>query len=98
MYNDDPIFTAYDYPIGGKLVVGKAVFDASYGSILHSDPEARHLIKTRLVQQMATFMLENKLVEFTQMKDPSTYDTVVIARAYLAPDEQVKILRVARKI
>lgn len=95
---NEPIFTAHDYAIGGKLVVGKATFDENYSVLLNNDVEARHLIKTRLTQQLATYMLENNLVEFTQMEDPLTFRKTVVVRAYVAPNDQVKILRSAKKL
>jgi hypothetical protein len=39
-------------------------------------------------------MISNGLVEFTQMHDNITFDTIVKARCYLAPNDQVKILRI----
>jgi hypothetical protein len=43
-------------------------------------------------------MIENKLVEFTQSDSMVDGSKRIAIRAYLAPDEQVKILRVANKI
>ena len=91
-------FTTHDYAIGGKLVVGKCSLDESYSQLMATDVEARHMVKTRLVQQLATYMLENNLVEFTQLQDPITFTKTIAVRAYLAPNDQVKILRLANKI
>ena len=96
--NDDAIFTTHDYIIGGKLVVGKATFDHVFGQQMNTDAEFRHVIKTRLVQQLATYMLENNLVEFMQQDDPVTLSKTVAVRAYIAPNDQVKILRLANKV
>jgi hypothetical protein len=95
---NEPIFTAHDYAIGGKLIQGKVVLDASYEELMNTDHEARMRVKTALVQQLAEYMLENKLVEFTQATEPASYRKIVYVRAYVAPDDQVKILRVANKI
>lgn len=94
----DPTFTTYDYLIGGKLVVGRAILDESYVQLMKTDIEAKQKVKMDLIQQMATFMLENNLVEFTQHDDPLTFRKAVTVRAYIAPDDQVKILRLANKI
>jgi hypothetical protein len=92
-------FKTYDYLIGGKLVVGKAVMTDSYVQMINDlDHEARMQLKYKLANEMATYMVENNLVEFTQMDDPLTFNKTVMARAYLAPSEQVKILRLANKI
>lgn len=95
---NDPIFNTYDYAIGGKLVVGRAILEESFAQMLSGDQEARQKLKEQLIHQMATFILENNLVEFTQHDDPLTFRKHVMVRAYLAPNDQVKILRLANKI
>ena len=97
-YDKEPIFSTYDYTIGGKLVVGRATFDETFSQLMHSDTEARQRIKQSLVQQMASYMLENNLVEFTQQQNPMDFTTTVLVRAYIAPNDQVKILRLANKV
>jgi len=98
MLSKDPLFTTYDYTIGGKMVVGKVILDDSYSELVNTDHEARMRVKQELIHQMATFILENNLVEFTQFVDPITFRKHVAVRAYLAPNDEVKILRVANKI
>ena len=97
--DDDFTFQTYDYAIGGKMVVGKTVISESFRMMLEDgDGEAIHKFKSTLIHQMAEFMLENNLVEFTYQDDPITLNRNVSVRAYLAPNDQVKILRVANKI
>jgi len=92
-------FQTYDYIIGGKLVVAKAVLSDSYVQMVNGlDQEARLQLKYKLATDMATYMVQNNLVEFTQQDNPYTLDKTVMVRAYLAPSEQVKILRLANKI
>jgi hypothetical protein len=95
---NEPEFQTYDYVIGGKLVVGRAVMEDEYAELMKTDFDARDRIKTKLIHDMAQYILENNLVEFTQMKDPITYKTQIAVRAYLAPNDQVKILRLANKV
>lgn len=95
---NDPIFQTHDYIIGGKLVVGKAVMEDSFAQLANTDHEARMQLKKKLVMDMAQYMLENNLVEFTQQDDPMTLRKTVYVRAYIAPNDQVKILRLANKI
>jgi hypothetical protein len=97
MYQE-PDFKTYDYTIGGKLVVGRAVIDETYQQLMVSDQEARQRVKERLVSDMAQHMLENNLVEFMQQRNPMDLTTTVVVRAYIAPNDQVKILRLANKI
>jgi len=47
---------------------------------------------------MAEFILENNLVEFTYQDNPIDMSRSIHVRAYLAPNDQVKILRLANKI
>ena len=101
---NDPKFETYDYAIGGKMVVGRAVMEQSFLELMQNgDHDAKQNIKKTLIMQMAEYMLENNLVEFTHQKgfpNPHTFQeqTVVMVRAYLAPNDQVKILRLANKI
>jgi hypothetical protein len=61
----------------------------SYGS----EHEFKQYLKTTMAHQMCEYMISNGLVEFTQMRDNKTYDTLVKARCYLAPSDQIKTLR-----
>ena len=94
-----PEFNVYDYPIGGKMVVGKTIISEAFKELIENgDPTAKKEIKSRLVYQMAEYMLEHKLVEFTQYDDPISGSKHIAIRAYLSPDAQIKILRTANKI
>ena len=95
---NEPIFTTHDYIIGGKLVVGRAVLEDTFAELLGRDVDAAKRIKQKLANDIAMFMLENQLLEFTQYKDPIEYKTHVAVRAYIAPNDQVKILRLANKV
>ena len=95
---NEPIFTTHDYIIGGKLVVGRAVLEDTFAELLGRDVDAAKRIKQKLANDIAMFMLENQLLEFTQFKDPIVYKTHVAVRAYIAPNDQVKILRLANKV
>jgi len=95
---NEPIFTTHDYIIGGKLVVGRASMDETFAEILGKDIDAKKRLKEKLVHDLATYMLENQLVEFTQKDDPMTFSKTIMVRAYLAPNDQVKILRLSNKI
>ena len=92
-------FNTYDYAIGGKMVVGKSVISADYADMIRDgDMDAKLAVKRDLINQLTKYMLENNLVEFTSWDEPVTGTKHVAVRAYLAPDDQVKILRVAKKI
>jgi hypothetical protein len=94
----DVDFKTYDYIIGGKMVVGRATLEESYAQMMLSDDDARMNVKKKLISDMAQYILENNLVEFTQQDDPMTMCKNIYIRVYLAPNDQVKILRLANKI
>ena len=98
MFKGEPDFTTHDYVIGGKMVVGRATLDESYNHLMKTDFEARDRVKQKLIMDMAQFILENNLVEFTQYDDPIDFRKHIAVRAYLAPNDQVKILRLANKV
>ena len=98
MYNKEPEFTTHDYIIGGKMVVGRALLDESFSQLMNNDHEARMMVKKKLIMDMAEYILDNDLVEFTQMDDPMTFRKQIAVRAYLAPNDQVKVLRLANKV
>jgi hypothetical protein len=98
MFRSEPDFQTHDYVIGGKMVVGRATLDDSYSELMRTDFEARDRVKHKLIHDMAQFILENNLVEFTQYDDPIDFRKHIAVRAYLAPNDQVKILRLANKV
>lgn len=94
-----PEFQSYDYTIGGKMIVGRAEMTEDFRMMIEDgDATAIMQIKEKLTRDMVHFMLENKLVEFTHHDDPITFRRQLAIRAYLAPNDQVKILRLANKI
>jgi hypothetical protein len=95
----NPLFQSYDYAIGGKMVVGRATMTDHYRMLMEDgDADAKQNIKRELIMQMADYMLQNNLVEFTYQDNPMDMSRTIAVRAYLAPNEQVKILRLANKI
>ena len=51
------------------------------------------IIKEKLVQQLADDILANKLVSFTKIDNMFQDSSTFLARAYLVPDEAVRILK-----
>lgn len=96
---NETTFTSHDYIIGGKMVVGRAIMTDHYRMLLENgDAEAKKNIKRELIMQMAEYMLEKNLVEFTYQDNPMDMSRTIAVRAYLAPNDQVKILRLANKV
>ena len=95
----DPTFTSWEYAIGGKMIVGRAEMDESFRMIVeHGPQQAVMMIKEKLTRDMVHFIMENKLVEFTHHDDPITLRRQLAVRAYLAPNDQVRILRLAKQL
>lgn len=95
----DPNFETYDYAIGGKMVVGRAEMIDSFKQMMEDgDKTAIMEVKEKLARDMVLHMIKNQLVEFTHRDDPITMRRQLMIRAYLAPSEQVKILRLAKQI
>ena len=70
----DPIFQSHDYAIGGKMVVGRAEMDEAFREMMdNGDKTAIMQVKEKLTRDMVSFMIENKLVEFTHHDDPITF-------------------------
>ena len=92
-------FNTYDYPIGGKMVVGKVQMTEEF-KVMMDDGDATAImqVKEKLTRDMVHFIMENKLVEFTQYDDPILSKKHVAIRAYLAPSDQVKILRLSKQL
>lgn len=98
MFTSEPDFMTHDYAIGGKLVVGRTVLEETFAELMGRDVNAAKQVKQKLAHEIATYMLENQLLEFTQYKDPILFQTHIMVRAYIAPNDQVKILRLANKV
>ena len=88
---EDFKFTYKDIPIGGKLVRG--TIRVPEHKMMYAGHEFKQYLKNSMATQLVEYMISNGLVEFTQMRDNITTDTLVNARCYLAPNDEVKILR-----
>lgn len=86
-------FTSYEYPIGGKLLKCSTEVTAQQIISFGGEPAFNDYIKLQMSKDIANYMLNNRLIEFTRMKNPETVSTRITARCYLVPDDQIKILR-----
>lgn len=96
---NQPQFDTFDYAIGGKLVVAKTTVTEAVKELMQDgDPGAIHHIKSELIHQLADYMLSKQLVEFTHWDDPISYNRTIAVRAYLAPNDQIKVIRTTHKV
>ena len=82
-----------DYTIGGKMLSTRLVVKDIEQMHFQSNEEYKAAIKNKLAHNIAQFMVEKGLIEFTHLPQPYEGSTIIHARCYVVPDEQVKILR-----
>lgn len=94
----EPIkFDYEELAIGGKMVIGSHVVSAETLMRIQSEAEYAKYVKEHLAHKLAECMIENKLLEFTTGEDPVNQTKMIRVRGYLAPDSQVKLLRVHKQ-
>lgn len=90
---EDFKFTYKDVAIGGKMVRGFIRVSDQKMATMNTDYAFKEYLRMSMATQLAEYMISNGLVEFTQMRDNASFDIIINARCYLAPNDQVKILR-----
>ena len=96
--NQRPVITDIDvkykdYAIGGKMITAKVVVSDDVMRNKFSDEMARQAMRRALVEEIVSEMLQQKMVEITQYTNPIDFSSTIAARAYVAPNETVKLLR-----
>lgn len=86
-----------DLAIGGKMIIGSHVVSAETLMRIQSEAEYSQYVKENLARKLAEAMIENKLLEFTTGEDPINQTKMVRVRGYMAPDSQVKLLRIHKQ-
>lgn len=89
----------YDYEewaIGGKLLSVSHTLGLTDSIKFKSDDDFKNFVKNEIVKSLTEYMIQQKLVEVTFKQDPAMYTMTIHARAYVAPDSQVQILRQAK--
>ena len=88
--------TQYEHPIQGQMFM--VSFTAS-DKLMFDTPEDvwKQEVKKRLAMDLAEKMLEEGVIEFTQIQDPAWGHKTIRARCYLVPDNQVRILKTLYK-
>ena len=76
--------------IQGEMLVVSLEFDQDAVTMIGKDA-----VKRQLAEKLAAGIVEHKMVEFTQMTDPINFKTIVKARIFLVPSDDVQLLRKA---
>ena len=86
----------YEHPIQGQMFM---VSFTATEHLMFNTPEDvwKQEVKKRLAMDLAEKMLEDGVIEFTQMQDSASVHKTIRARCYLVPDNQVRILRTLYK-
>jgi len=95
LFDEDVTFETEDHVIGGTMITAKIEHD-DLAHMKMDDEQWRIHIRYKLANQLALVMLESQLMETTSMQDPQGR-LIITARCYLAPNQQVKILRVHKR-
>ena len=94
-YLIDPVNVTYkDTPIGGKLVMAQKIVTGLEMAQMN-ESNLKTWIKENLAMNLVRSMIDNNLIEFTKMTSSQDYSVKFSARCYLAPSEEVRILRTA---
>lgn len=99
MLNDfDTNFEAMDIAITGKMVKVTATLDDSIVAMKGHLPENdKRYIREQLAMQIAGFLMDNNLIEYTQMKDPISFRTHIMGRVFITPNDQTKLIRTLKR-
>lgn len=90
---DTPNVIVEEYAIGGKLLTARIEIP-TITAIQHWDNEQWRIEqRNRLVNLLSNKILTEKLCEITTHEDVVTGNKIIYARCYLAPHDQVKIIR-----
>lgn len=85
------IDTNETHALGGVLIRAQLAFD---DHLVHmADDVWREHVRSELARALSHTILRNKMVEITTTHDPTTLRRQVMARCYLLPDGQVRLLR-----
>lgn len=90
---DTPGVQVEEFPIGGKLIIANISL-STLETVQHWDDESwRNGQRQRLVNLLANRILLDNLTEITTHEDYLNGFKIITARCYLAPNDQVKVLR-----
>jgi hypothetical protein len=82
-----------EVPIQGKMIFAEMRLDANE-AIQMDDLELKNRLITKLVREL----MDGKCIEFTKQQDVVTMETIVRARIFVTPDDQVRVIRKANNV
>jgi hypothetical protein len=86
--------SVFDEKVRGEMLAVQKVVGAHELEMIKLDEDTfNQQIKRELAFQLAEQILQNKFVEFTKQENYNTGQITYRARAYLTPDDKVRMLR-----
>jgi hypothetical protein len=82
-----------EVPIQGKMISVEMRLDVSEAMQM-DDLELKNRLITKLVREL----MNGKYIEFTKQQDVVTMETIVRARIFVTPDDQVRVIRKANDV
>ena len=89
--NTENSFNEVQYTIGGKMIT--YTHRSGFDKALDKDD-----VKKDLTEKLVEEILRRGLIETTYTMDPATKERTFYARMYLAPDNEIKILRTHQNV
>lgn len=74
--------------IKGQMVAAEMRLDA-HQAMQMDDLELKNILVAKLVREL----MNGRYIEFTKQEDLKTMETVIRARIYVTPDDQVRVIR-----
>ncbi len=74
--------------IKGQMVFAEMRLDANE-AIQMDDLELKNILITKLVREL----MDGKCIEFTKQQDVANMETIVRARIFVTPDDQIRVIR-----
>lgn len=89
--NPEISFEAIDHLIQGKMIA--CALNLSVDQVMYD----KNVIRHKLASEIAQYMIDNKLIEFTQQRNSFDLGLTVRARVFVTPDDTVKIIRTMKR-
>lgn len=85
-----PILTRLDseVPIQGKMISAEMRLDVNE-AIQMDDLELKNRLITKLVREL----MNGRYIEFTKQQDVASMETIIRARIFVTPDDQIRVIR-----
>lgn len=91
-------FETIDVTITGKMVKVSAVLDDAVIMNMGRLPQQdKDYIREQLAMQLASFLMENNMIEYTQMSDPTNFKTRIMGRIFVTPNGDTKLIRTLKR-